>query len=266
MFVPPNWIGLGAVALAGLVNPGFWVLGAGLELGYLFTLINNKRFQRVVDGQALADERGEWVRRQQEMVRRLTPEDRDRYLALQGRCQAILGQQRVVGAPEELKAQAEGLGRLMWIYLRLLQTRRALGRVVEEADMEELGDSLHDRTEDLEHRLKQSDLGDDLRKSLQSQLEILQQRMAKQDEARKKMSFLEAEMTRIQEQVELIREQAALAADPESVSQRIDQIAATLGGTTQWIKEQQQLYGRVEDLLVEPPPVTIPEAAQQEHA
>jgi len=32
MFVAPNWIGLAAAGLLGVVNPGFWVLGAGLEL------------------------------------------------------------------------------------------------------------------------------------------------------------------------------------------------------------------------------------------
>ena len=35
LVVAPNWIGLGAFALLGAINPGFWVLGAGLELGYL---------------------------------------------------------------------------------------------------------------------------------------------------------------------------------------------------------------------------------------
>ncbi len=55
--------------------------------------------------------------------------------------------------------------------------------------------------------------------------------------------------------MELIREQAALAADPSAVSQRIDQIGATLGGTTQWIREQQQIYGKVGDLLESPPPI-----------
>ena len=38
MFVAPNWIGLGAFGLLGLMDPGFWVLGAGLELGYLLDL------------------------------------------------------------------------------------------------------------------------------------------------------------------------------------------------------------------------------------
>jgi hypothetical protein len=99
-----------------------------------------------------------------------------------------------------------------------------------------------------------------MRKSLTGQLEILQQRMQSQRDARQKLDFLDAELTRIQEQVELIREQAVFNTDPATVSQRIDQIAATLGGTQQWIREQQQLYGRMEDLLTEPPSVLPPVA------
>ena len=62
--------------------------------------------------------------------------------------------------------------------------------------------------------------------------------------------------------MELIREQAALSADPSAVSQRIDEISASLGGTTQWMSDQAQIYGKIDDLLDQPPPVAMP--AQQE--
>jgi len=99
-------------------------------------------------------------------------------------------------------------------------------------------------------------VSDDLRRSLNSQVDILRQRIAQQSEAKEKLRFLDAEIVRIQEQVELIREQAALSTDPERLSQRIDQITATLGGTAQWIRDQQKVYGEMEDLLAEPPPLT----------
>ncbi len=63
MFVPPNWIGLGAFALLGLANPGFWVLGLGLELGYLAVLATNPRFQRTVHASRLSSSDGDWQRR-----------------------------------------------------------------------------------------------------------------------------------------------------------------------------------------------------------
>ena len=40
------------------------------------------------------------------------------------------------------------------------------------------------------------------------------------------------------------------------LSRRIDEIAATLGGTSQWISDQRQVFGAMEDLLTEPAPLT----------
>src|SRR5207247_10254034 len=50
MFIPPNWVGLEVLAFLGTLNPGVWIMGAGLELGYLLLLSTNPRFQRVVAG------------------------------------------------------------------------------------------------------------------------------------------------------------------------------------------------------------------------
>jgi ABC-type enterochelin transport system substrate-binding protein len=100
-------------------------------------------------------------------------------------------------------------------------------------------------------------LSEELRRSLTGQIEILQQRLDKRREAKEKLAFLDAELTRIQEQVELVREQAVVSTDPETLSKRIDEVTATLGGTTQWISDQQKIYGAVEDLMSEPPPLQL---------
>jgi hypothetical protein len=138
------------------------------------------------------------------------------------------------------------------MYLRLLLARQAIRQVVREA---ERGERIEGRLAALDAQINAPETGDDLRRSLSSQADILRQRIAQQAEARGKLTYIDAELTRIQEQVELIREQAALTTDPELLSRRIDEIAATLGGTAQWIRDQQQIYGAMEDLLTEPPPV-----------
>jgi uncharacterized coiled-coil DUF342 family protein len=159
-----------------------------------------------------------------------------------------------------LADQEVGLGKLLWIHLRLLLTRTTIRRVLRDASSGEGGSKkdLEKRLGELAPRLKDEQLTDDLRKSLQGQLESLQQRLAKQREARDKLAFVEAELTRLEEQVELIREQAMLSTDATAVSERIDQVAETLGNTTQWIQEQQQIYGQVEDLLSDAQPVLVP--------
>jgi len=262
MFVAPNWIGIAAVGLLGLVNPGFWVLGAGLELGYLLTVATNGRFQRFVDARHDSGSRGDWDRRIEQTLAALGQPERDRYNALANRCRSILDIQRRTGVsvPTGLDAQSESLGRLTWMYLRLLAARHAIEHVLDEDD----GDStteLSERIAELQRQVKSDRADADLARSREGQIEILRQRVDRRNEAERKRTFIEAELTRIEEQVELIREQAALSTDPEVLSRRIDEIAATLGGTSQWIRDQQQMFGAMEDLLTDPPPVAAPGVA-----
>ena len=259
MFVPPNWIGLGMFGVLGFLNPGFWIIGAGLELGYLGWLATHPRFQRLIMGEQRLEAERRWQARLSSLITQLEREDQRRYRLLEARCRSVLEHQlRGTAAAPGLDEQGEGLGRLAWIYLRLLLTRQSIVRIVREAESEgEAMAGIEDRLAKLQERLKDAKLGEDLRKSLSGQVEILEARLLKRREAREKLAFLDAELTRIEEQVELLREQTVLSTSPEAVSQRIDQITTTLGGTSQWIQEQQQLYGAVEDLLSEPPPITV---------
>jgi hypothetical protein len=255
MFVAPNWVGLAAFAMLGVVNPGFWVLGAGLEVGYLLTLATNQRFQRAVASRPLSASRAEWNDRISRLTSRLQPDARERHEALAERCRTIIDLQTHGGAepPQGIESQADGLGRLSWMFLRLLVARGAIATVI----ADDVGGVLEARVKALEREAADESAPSDLRRSLSGQAEILSQRIAQRNEARRKLAFIDAELARIEEQVELIREQAALSTDPELLSRRIDEIAATLGGTGQWIRDQQQVYGAMEDLLTEPPPLTV---------
>jgi hypothetical protein len=259
MFVPPNWIGLGVLGLLGVLNPGFWVLGMGLELAYLGVLASNARFQRLVGALYQNKSVQDWQTRINDLVSQLGPDGQRRYRSLEARCRSILDHQLRVGSMTSgLETQGEGLGRLLWVYLRLLLTRQAIERIVRETgDSREESERIEERIRGLEAQMKEPGLSEDLRRSFTGQVDILRQRLEKRKEAREKCAFLDAELIRIQEQTELIREQAVLATSPEALSERIDQIATTLGGTNQWIREQQQIYGAVEDLLAEPPPLSV---------
>lgn len=255
MFVAPNWVGLAAIGLLGIANPGFWVLGAGLELGYLLTLATNSRFQRAVASGPLSASRSEWNGRISRLLGRLNEEDRGRYSALAERCASIIELQTHGGSdmPIGIETQADSLGRLSWMFLRLLVARGTILRVIGQSEGDEV---LEQRRRTLEKQARNEDAPADLRRSLEGQLDILEQRIQQRAEADRKLAFIDAELARIEEQVELIREQAALSTDPEILSRRIDEITATLGGTGQWIRDQQTVYGAMDDLLTEPPPLT----------
>jgi hypothetical protein len=262
MFVAPNWIGLGAFGLLGLMEPGFWVLGAGLELGYLLTLSTNPRFQRAISSKPLSAARSEWNDRIERLTRQLNEEDQGRYAALAERCHSIISLQ-VQGAtdvPHGVETQADSLGRLSWMFLRLLVARATIMSVLGGGEDDEV---LEQRRTALKRQTTDESVAPELRRSLEGQIEIIEQRIEQRRQAEHKLAYIDAELARIEEQVELIREQAALSTDPELLSRRIDEIAATLGGTGQWIRDQQQVYGAMEDLLSEPPPLT-PDARARE--
>jgi vacuolar-type H+-ATPase subunit I/STV1 len=255
MFIPPNWVGLAVFGLLGFVNAGFWILGAGLELAYLYVVAMNPRFQRLVNGKFALKTQEEAHRKMGSLVQGLPASDAQRYRDMERRCRSVLDQQPGA-APADVRAQAEALGRLLWIFLRLLLTRQAIKRVLNE-NSSSTDEALDERIRQIEEELGDKALNEDLRKSKAGQLDILRQRRERRTEARAKISFLDSELSRLEEQADLIREQSVLTTDPNTVLERVDQIAATLGGTSQWIREQQQMYGQVEDLLAEPPPVVV---------
>ena len=264
MFVAPNWIGLGAFGLLGAMEPGFWVLGAGLELGYLLMLATNQRFQRLVAARPLIEATADWNKRIQALLVRLDVNDRRINELLSQRCRSIIDLQLQGASPATvpggLEAQADSLGRLSWMFLRLLVARRTIRQVIgESGDVAEL----RHRLASLERQHNDESLTEELRRSLSGQLDILKQRLVQRTDAERKLAYIDAELERIQQQVELIREQAALSTDPEILSQRIDEITATLGATGQWIRDQQKVYGAMEDLLTEPPPLA-PDARARE--
>ena len=262
MFVAPNWIGLGTFGLLGLMDPGFWVLGAGLELGYLLTLSTNPRFQRAISSKPLSAARSEWNDRIQRLTQQLNDEDQGRYAALAERCRSIidLQMQGASDVPHGMESQADSLGRLSWMFLRLLVARGTIMSVLGGGEDDEV---LDQRRSALKRQAADESAAPELRRSLEGQIEILEQRIEQRRQAENKLAFIDAELARIEEQVELIREQAALSTDPELLSRRIDEITATLGGTGQWIRDQQRVYGAMEDLMSEPPPLT-PDARARE--
>ena len=288
MFVAPNWIGLAAFGLLGVANPGFWVLGAGLELGYLSLLATNARFQRLVGGAASAGGAQFSGQKVQQSLASLSPNDKERYRLLELGCQSIL-QLQFHGSTDApgYRMQAESLGRLTWMYLRLIVTRQTIQNVLvapAQAQAARPGDPrwrqtppplptttqadgesrlLQGKLADLRARLSDQTLTEDLRRSLSSQADLIQQRIDRRATAANKVAYIDAELTRIEQQIELIREQAVLSTDPESFSLKIDEIGATLSGTADWIADQQRALGAMNDLL-EGTPVSGPRQKQRQ--
>jgi len=269
MLVAPNWVGIGTFALLGVLNPGLWLIGAGLELLYMFGLLSSNRFRRWVDSQLLAGERSVWDTRTDRLVESLTHSAQIRYQSLKTQCRRMVAAAEGSDQSTTREALGEALGRLVWVYLQLLVTRQATARLITDGESTSVSNSrvrggLSERVADLERRLKSGKLEEELERSLRGQLELLNQRLRAQREAREKLDYIDSELVRVEEQVQLVQEQSVLTHDPESASRRIDAISSTLGTTTQWIREQQRISGELAESLDGSPPAVLPLEAEQQ--
>ena len=250
MPVPPNWFGIAAFAMLGaLVNPGFFLLGAGLELAYLAWLSRSRRFRAWVDARGAAAGRDDsWDGRRARLLEDLEAEDRRRQAELEERCAEIADTLRDrVGA----EGQVEGLSRLAWLHLRLLSARADLRRgarcgaaATRSLDLAEA--SLRDR-------LSRAGLDEELRRTLAQQAEVIEARRRAHAQAGQRLERVDAEVERIRQQVALVREQALLATDDAQIAGSVDALAASLNEASRWLQQEPDLLGGL-DLEPAPPP------------
>lgn len=246
--MPMNQLALGAFAVLGLANPGFWLLGAAAELAYLFALSSNQRFQNLVRAERLSAGQEVAQVRLQRAIDNLNPESRRRYARLLAQAREIAEPALRLddaGGPVKLQeVRSGGLSQLVWIFLRLLLSREAvietLGRVDRqrvESEIQKLEKKLEDTAED-----------SPLQRSMRGTLEIQQKRLENLQRAEDSRRIIDAELERIERQVELIREEAALTNRPEVLSDRLDSVSVTLNETNRWMEQHAEIFGGLSGL------------------
>jgi hypothetical protein len=252
MPVPPNLFGLASFAMLGaLLNPGFWLVGAGLEVAYLLALSRSARFRAAVDAAGNSDQaNGRRDARHQALWSRLPRADQEAQAALEARCDEVL---ETLGS-EKGSTHADGLARLAWMHLKLLAARQALERVMASGAAEAAG--LEAQGQALAGRLASPDLSDDLRRTLEQQVEVIQARRAGHLEAARRRERVQAELERIRQQVALVREQVLLSTGEAGVTSSVDSLSASLDEASRWLNDQQELLGSLDDLTA-PPPATL---------
>jgi hypothetical protein len=248
MPIPPNWFGLAAFALLGaLANPGFWLIGAGLEALYLWSLATNSRFRAVVDANSKSSR--DWRSTYQSLSARLD----DGAL----RSQSAMEQQgseltKILTQNGAVPAQLADVRQMVWMHLKLLAARAALLQVIETGTRDRR--PLDDQQRQIHERLQAGGVEDDLRRSLEQQLTVIQSRRAAHADALKRCEIVEAEIERLRQQLALVREQALLAIDEDSVARSVDALSASLNEANRWLKDQRELLGGLDYFTDEPPP------------
>lgn len=255
MPVAPNWVGLAAFALLGaFLSPGFWLLGAGLEIAYLGWLAGHPRFRRTVDAEYLtidaANDPAEAGYRQ--LQAQLDQADVHRQQKIEARARDIIGS---LDRSPLLLAHADSVEQLVWLHLRLLAARQAFSRVVSTGDEENA--QLTAQEQRIAERLADAGIGSDLRRSLEQQQLVIDQRQAAHADAGRRLEHVEAELARIDQQLALIREQALLATDEGGIGQSLDALTASFNEANRWLDGQRDLLGIFETPDLHPLPTRV---------
>ena len=240
MPIPANWFMLAAFGLMGaFLSPGFWVLGAGAEVAYLLGLSRNQRFRNAVDAGAYRDDPAD--QRYRALQQQLAPLDRKRQEQIEGRAREIMD---TLGQSPLMATHVDSLEQLVWLHLRLLAARQAIGRVVETARKEAVG--LTDQERSIQRRMESAELSAELRRSLEQQQGVIDARQAGHAEAQRRAEHVDAELNRIDQQIALIREQALLATDEERIGASLDALAASFNEASKWLSSQRDLLGALD--------------------
>ena len=251
MPIPPNLFGLAAFGLLGFfISPGFWLLGAGLEVAYLAALSSSKRFRNTVDAEA---ERADPIdQRYHGTLMKLTPDQPQRQREIEARAREIFAQ---LGDSPLFQTHMDSLEQLVWLNMKLLLARQAILGVVHTARRET--DRLDAQEAEIEQRLTRDDLSPELRRSLEQQKAVIDQRQEAHQSAGRRLEHVDAELARIEQQIALIREQALLSTNEEQVGSSLDSLTASFNEANRWLSGQRDLLDSFDALGSTPLPKSL---------
>ncbi|MCP4153168.1 MAG: hypothetical protein GY757_35890, partial [bacterium] len=136
-----------------------------------------------------------------------------------------------------------GLNRLLWMFLKLLDSLIRISSIVKRTSKEKLEAALQDVSKKIAKEPETSAL----RRSLQGTFDIQERRLENFLKAEQSQKVIESELKRIEMQVTLLTEEASVSSDPELLSVRLDGVMDSLTGTNQWMSEQSAIFGFIEE-------------------
>ena len=250
MLIPPNWFGIAAFGLLGaLVNPGLWLIGAGLEGLYLWWLSRNERFRATVDA---ASGFGDSTSRYEALLARLDSSAQSSQYEVEREAAEIV---QLLVRSDAMGSQIGDVRQMAWLHLKLLAARAAFAEVGIVADRERK--KLEEQEKRCRQRLAAPDTDDELRRSLEQQIEVIQSRFAAHADAKRRMELVDAEISRLRQQVSLVREQALLVTEEGNMAQSLDAVSASLNEANRWLKDQRELFAGLDNFTDEPPPADL---------
>lgn len=225
--MPVNALALLGFGILGIAEPAFWLLGAGMEAGYLALLASHPRFQRLIDARQRHQAAGDSQKGREDLVRRLPGAARQRLAALEEKAARVLHVARDGHASDfEVESRRDALDRLAWIHLKLLVARNHL----ESLHTQTSGTELKRRIADLEREMEASEASAALRQSQGATLALLRQRLDNLERGQRTLKEVDSDLARIEAQVDLALETGALQGGGAAATANIELASEVLEG------------------------------------
>jgi hypothetical protein len=270
-----NLLALGVAAVAGIISGrpdvALPIVAAG-ELLYLGALSVHPRFQAAIDAEAhkahSADAAAEAEARRRAILEALPREDRSAYERLRRQCvelraiaSRVAGAADADGAAPVSGAQASGVNRLLWIYLKLLYSKSAIERFLQTIDVRTIERDIvraEDRLAELGPAEQDTPTSGRRRASLQDQIDTSRLRLANHAKALENYEFIKDELVRLSTKIAGLSEMSINRQDPNFITSEVDSVAASVQSSERAMSELDFLtgFGRVDEetpeLLDEP--------------
>jgi hypothetical protein len=236
-----------------------------VEMSYLAGLVSIPRFRAAIDAKVHALRRAgaepaaaSAAPSLVSMLGGLPADARQRFERLHNRCLEMrtiaVGVRGAAGSEsgtaEEIRTP--GLDRLLWLFLRLLLSKAALGRFLDTMRNEDIVARLEQLRKDL--AAAQSAGDERIVKSLQDSIAMGELRLDNYERAKKNAQFVSIELDRIEGKIQALAEMAVNRQDPDFLSSQVDSAAESMRQTEKAVSELQHLTG-LADELQEPPAI-----------
>jgi len=241
-------------------------LVAAAELTFLAGLTSLPRFQAAIDAKARSEENPALnpaaAKKQapglSEVIGALTAGQRTRFQTLRARClemrriaQGVRGQHDESNSQHQAdELRTPGLDRLLWVFLRLLLSQKALQHFLQSTDEDEIKRSI----EELGAREKTAqEKGDErILRSVTDSIQTAELRLENYQKAESNSDFVAVELDRIEGKIQALSEMAVSHQDPDYISSQVDAVAEGMAHTEEAIKELHHITGLGADLDATP--------------
>ncbi len=264
---------LGAIGVfAGGIDPLIVlpVVAAGEAL-YLGGLATHPKYQAYVDA---SDHKLEKARVKaattDRIFKALDPRSRARFEELRRRCQNLQMLAEGVGSADMGEVGSmhyEGINKLLWVFLKLLYSKRSLEIFLQTTDEMTLRsniDNVQKKIERLGPEPEDTDAEVKMRRTLDDTLKSANMRLTNWLKAQENHEYIQLELDRIDAKITSIAELAVNRQEPDFITSEVDGVAATMESTESAMAELQFLSGLDDHDLA--PPSFVDESTDLEKA